>query len=53
MNTYSKELAALALDALKAVMLSNWDTEGIRAVATFLASTVPQGSFKYNGNIFV
>ncbi|KAG1474371.1 hypothetical protein G6F56_000395 [Rhizopus delemar] len=42
MNTYSKELAALALDALKAVMLSNWDIEGIRAVATFLASTVPQ-----------
>lgn len=44
MNTYAKELAVCALNALKAVMLSNWDTEGIRAIATFLASTVSQGN---------
>ncbi|KAI9273684.1 hypothetical protein BY458DRAFT_533167 [Sporodiniella umbellata] len=42
MNTYSTELGPYTLDALKAIMLINWDTEGIRAVATFLASTVSQ-----------
>ncbi|CEG78631.1 hypothetical protein RMATCC62417_13208 [Rhizopus microsporus] len=44
MNIYSKELVPYVVKALKAVMLSNWDTEGIRAIATFLASTVSQGS---------
>ncbi|RCI07112.1 hypothetical protein CU098_000831 [Rhizopus stolonifer] len=43
MNIYAKELVSDVVHALKAVMLSNWDTEGIRAVATFLASTVAQG----------
>ncbi|ORE05463.1 hypothetical protein BCV72DRAFT_250593 [Rhizopus microsporus var. microsporus] len=43
MNIYSKELVPYVVKALKAVMLSNWDTEGIRAIATFLASTVSQG----------
>ncbi|KAG1351442.1 hypothetical protein G6F62_002976 [Rhizopus arrhizus] len=44
MSIYAKELVPHVVHALKAVMLSNWDTEGIRAVATFLASTVAQGS---------
>jgi hypothetical protein len=43
MSIYSKELVPYVVKALKAVMLSNWDTEGIRAIATFLASTVSQG----------
>ncbi|OAD02252.1 hypothetical protein MUCCIDRAFT_143984 [Mucor lusitanicus CBS 277.49] len=40
MNIYAKELVPHLIDALKAIMLSNWTTESIRAVATFLASTV-------------
>ncbi len=44
MSIYAKELVPHVVHALKAVMLSNWDTEGIRAVATFLASTVAQGN---------
>ncbi|KAI9243796.1 hypothetical protein BY458DRAFT_448092 [Sporodiniella umbellata] len=44
MNIYAKELVSYVVHALKAVMLSNWDTEGIKAVATFLASTVAQGN---------
>lgn len=40
MNIYAKELVPYLIDSLKAIMLSNWTTESIRAVATFLASTV-------------
>lgn len=40
MNMYAKELAVYVLNALKAVMLSNWDTENIKAVAAFLVSTI-------------
>ncbi|CEP07883.1 hypothetical protein [Parasitella parasitica] len=40
MNIYAKELVPSLIDSLKAIMLSNWSTESIRAVATFLASTV-------------
>ncbi|KAI9353980.1 hypothetical protein BD770DRAFT_325445 [Pilaira anomala] len=43
MNIYAKELIPHLIDSLKAIMLSNWNTESIRAVATFLASTVSKG----------
>jgi hypothetical protein len=43
MNIYAKELIPHLVDSLKAIMLSNWSTESIRAVATFLASTVSKG----------
>ncbi|KAL0082182.1 hypothetical protein J3Q64DRAFT_1634350, partial [Phycomyces blakesleeanus] len=45
MNIYAKELIPYVVEALKAVMLSSWNTENIRAVATFLASTVSKGKF--------
>ncbi|KAI8082152.1 hypothetical protein BDF21DRAFT_338329, partial [Thamnidium elegans] len=45
MNIYAKELIPHLVDSLKAIMLSNWNTESIRAVATFLASTVSKGIF--------
>ncbi|KAI7889529.1 uncharacterized protein EV154DRAFT_423778, partial [Mucor mucedo] len=44
MNIYAKELIPHLVDSLKAIMLSNWNTESIRAVATFLASTVSKGN---------
>ncbi|KAG0176918.1 hypothetical protein DFQ29_005470 [Apophysomyces sp. BC1021] len=44
MNIYSKEIIPHVIEALKAVMLSNWNTENIRAVATFLASTVSKAT---------
>lgn len=43
MNIYAKELIPHLVNSLKAIMLSNWSTESIRAVATFLASTVSKG----------
>ncbi|KAI8385018.1 uncharacterized protein BYT42DRAFT_492972 [Radiomyces spectabilis] len=43
MNIYAKELVPTVIHALKIVMMNNWNTENIRAVATFLASTVSQG----------
>ncbi|ORZ26123.1 hypothetical protein BCR42DRAFT_458128 [Absidia repens] len=46
MNIYAKELIPYVVSALKAVVLSSWTTESIRAVATFLASTAPNGNKK-------
>lgn len=43
MHTYSKDLLPHLIDALKIVMLCSWSTDSIRAVATFLASTVSKG----------
>ncbi|KAI8092541.1 uncharacterized protein BX664DRAFT_260002 [Halteromyces radiatus] len=43
MNIYAKELIPNVVKALKAVVLSSWTTESIRAIATFLASTAPNG----------
>ncbi|KAI7902409.1 uncharacterized protein BX663DRAFT_435824, partial [Cokeromyces recurvatus] len=43
MNIYAKELTPYFVRSLKAIMLSNWSTDSIRAVATFLASTVSIG----------
>jgi hypothetical protein len=43
MNIYAKELIPNVVNALKAVTKSSWTTESIRAVATFLASTAPNG----------
>ncbi|KAI8380253.1 hypothetical protein BD560DRAFT_324131, partial [Blakeslea trispora] len=48
MNVYAKELIPHLVNSLKAIMLSNWTTESIRAVATFLASTVSKGINQYN-----
>lgn len=45
MNIYAKELIPHLVNSLKAIMLSNWNTESIRAVATFLASTVSKGNY--------
>ncbi|KAI9019575.1 hypothetical protein CLU79DRAFT_704780, partial [Phycomyces nitens] len=50
MNIYAKELIPYVVEALKAVMLSSWNTENIRAVATFLASTVSKGKKKRYSN---
>jgi hypothetical protein len=44
MNIYAKELIPHLVNSLKAIMLNNWNTESIRAVATFLASTVSKGT---------
>ncbi|KAF7722919.1 hypothetical protein EC973_002599 [Apophysomyces ossiformis] len=44
MNVYSKQIIPYVINALKVVMLSNWNTENIRAVATFLASTVSKAT---------
>lgn len=46
MNIYAKELIPNVVSALKAVTKSSWTTESIRAVATFLASTAPNGKEK-------
>ncbi|KAI9493852.1 hypothetical protein BDB00DRAFT_938645 [Zychaea mexicana] len=40
MHIYSKELTPEVVTALKTVTLCSWNTESIRAIATFLASTV-------------
>ncbi|KAI9471032.1 MAG: hypothetical protein EXX96DRAFT_375724 [Benjaminiella poitrasii] len=44
MNVYSKELIPHLVTSLKVIMLSDWNTDSIRAVATFLASTLPKGN---------
>ncbi|KAI8149643.1 hypothetical protein BJV82DRAFT_504949 [Fennellomyces sp. T-0311] len=44
MHIYSKSLTADVVAALKAVTICSWNTESIRAIATFLASTVSRGS---------
>ncbi|CAM0141774.1 unnamed protein product [Umbelopsis sp. WA50703] len=41
LSVYSKELVSSAVAALRVAMLSNWTTDSIRAVATFLASSLP------------
>lgn len=43
MHIYSKALTPYVVNALKTVTLCNWSTESIRAIATFLASTVSHG----------
>lgn len=53
MNIYAKELIPHLVDSLKAIMLSNWNTESIRAVATFLASTVSKGSIFIFWDVFL
>ncbi|KAI8342553.1 hypothetical protein BC941DRAFT_459196 [Chlamydoabsidia padenii] len=47
MNIYAKELIPNVVNALKAVTKSSWTTESIRAVATFLASTAPNGKKRW------
>lgn len=42
MHTYAKDLIPDLMNALKVIALRNWNTEGIRTIATFLASTVPK-----------
>ncbi|KAJ2958896.1 hypothetical protein NQZ79_g5615 [Umbelopsis isabellina] len=44
LSVYSKELVSSAVAALRVAMLSNWTTDSIRAVATFLASSLPDGN---------
>jgi hypothetical protein len=41
LSVYSKELVPSAVAALRVAMLNNWTTDSIRAVATFLASSLP------------
>ncbi|KAI9318572.1 hypothetical protein BX666DRAFT_1855381 [Dichotomocladium elegans] len=47
MNIYSKSLAPHVINALKIVTLCSWNTESIRIIATFLASTVSPGPSIY------
>jgi hypothetical protein len=60
MNIYAKELIPQVVGSLKAVVLSNWNTESIRTIATFLASTVSNSMFynkmrtrTYISNLFI
>ncbi|KAI9289228.1 hypothetical protein BC943DRAFT_300701 [Umbelopsis sp. AD052] len=41
LSVYSKELVPSAVAALRVAMMNNWTTDSIRAVATFLASCLP------------
>ncbi|KAI7848519.1 hypothetical protein BDC45DRAFT_547182 [Circinella umbellata] len=53
MNIYSTTLTSEVVTALKTVTLSSWNTESIRAIATFLASTVSKGNQKKKENTVV
>lgn len=44
MNIYAKELITDVVTTFKTIVLCNWTTESIRAIATFLASTAPKGN---------
>jgi hypothetical protein len=46
MNIYAKELIPHVINSLKVAVLAYWNTDSIRAIATFLASTVYKGEYK-------
>lgn len=52
MHIYSKDLTPYVVSALKTVTLCNWSTESIRAIATFLASTISQGESLFCFQVF-
>ena len=53
MNIYSTTLTSEVVAALKTVTLCSWNTESIRAIATFLASTVSKGNEFIQLNLFI
>lgn len=53
LNVYSKELVPSAVAALRVAMMNNWTTDSIRAVATFLASCLPDCKLIISDHLYV